>query len=354
MKRLLGIDLARAVAIFGMVVVNFKMVLGSEGEGTAKAWMQVLDGKFAALFVVLAGIGLALMTKKAKTQNTPELWQQARLKIIKRALFLFVFGLLYWWIWPADILHFYGVYMLLTLFLLQKKDSSLLWSSGGLIALFPLLLLFLDYEAGWNFDTLNYTGFWQWDGFLRNLFFNGFHPVIPWAAFMVYGLWLGRQNLQDTIWVKQLALWSGLAFLCLQLFSYGLPLLFPASWQETLSLFLGTAPMPPMPLYLLSGIASSTALIALCILLGNAFSSSKLLHLFVQTGQMALTLYMFHILIGIIIIEMLFDTALGNFSWQFSLLAALCFNLCSIFFANLWLHFFSQGPFEAFMRKICG
>lgn len=352
--RILGIDLARAIAVFGMVVVNFKMVLGSKGQDSVKAWMQLLDGKFAALFVILAGIGLALMTKKAQRHNTPILWQQVRLKIIKRALFLLIFGLLYWWIWPADILHFYGVYMLLTLLLLQKKDRFLLWSCGSLIALFPLLLFLLDYEAGWNFDSLDYADFWQWNGFLRNLFFNGFHPVIPWAAFMIYGLWLGRQDLQNTSWLKKVGCWSFLLFLFLQLLSYGVPLLFSDSLQDILHLCLGTDPMPPMPLYMWSGMASSTALIAFCILLGQAFPSSKIVHFLIQTGKLALTLYMLHILIGIVLIETAFNTALGNFSWQFSLLAAFCFNLFSIFFANLWLHFFSQGPFEALMRRICG
>ncbi|MGH1334651.1 MAG: DUF418 domain-containing protein [Aureispira sp.] len=352
--RIIGLDIARAIAVFGMVIVNFKMVLGSQGQGASKAWMSLLDGKFAALFVILAGVGLALMTRKALQQDTIPLWRKAQIKIAKRALFLFVFGLLYWWIWPADILHFYGLYMLLTLLLLRQSTRRLLGASLGIMFLFPLLLLVFNYEAGWNFATLDYIDFWTVEGFLRNLFFNGFHPVIPWAGFMFFGLWLGRQPLEQKAWLKKAGTWSLGIFIALQAFSYGLPLLFSEAAQEGLNLWLGTAPMPPMPFYLLSGAASSTALITACILWGQASPSSFFLRLLVQTGQLALTLYMAHILLGIVVIETCFDTPLGSYFWHFSLIAALLFNLLSVFFANLWLHFFSSGPFEALMRRICG
>lgn len=352
--RILGLDIARAVAVFGMVIVNFKMVLGSEGQETSKTWINTLDGKFAALFVVLAGIGLALLTSKAHNQDESILWRKASIRIAKRALFLFILGLLYWWIWPADILHFYGIYMLLTLVVIRQSNTVLLLASGGIIILFPVLLLFLNYETGWNFETLDYAGFWTARGFIRNLFFNGFHPVIPWIAFMLFGVWLGRQPLGEEAWLKKAFVWSLCIFISLQSISYGLPLLVSTPNQELLKLLCSTSPMPPMPLYLFSGLASSTVIITGCILLGNAFASFAFVRFLVQTGKIALTLYMAHILLGIVVIEVFFETSLGNYSWSFSLIAALLFNLLSVLFANLWLRFYNAGPFEALMRRICG
>ena len=52
---------------------------------------------------------------------------------------------------------------------------------------------FWNYEIGWNFETLEYQGFWTINGFIRNLFFNGFHPVIPWTSFMLFGYWFGKK-----------------------------------------------------------------------------------------------------------------------------------------------------------------
>jgi uncharacterized membrane protein YeiB len=244
--------------------------------------------------------------------------------------------------------------MVLTLVVLRQSKRRLLLLSGSLIVLFPILLCLLDYEQGWNFETLHYTGFWTVKGFFRNLFFNGFHPVIPWTTFMIFGLWLGRQALDDKAWLRKIGLQSFVIFVLLQLFSYNFPLLCSNANQATLQSLFSTAPMPPMPLYLLSGMASSTALITACILLGIQFSKSRVLHGLVQTGKMALTLYMAHILLGVGLIETCFEQELGTFSWHFSLTAALLFNVFSVFFANLWLHFFSTGPFEALMRRVCG
>ena len=57
------------------------------------------------------------------------------------------------------------------------------------------MLVLLDYDAGINWETLEYTGFWAPVGFVRNLFFNGFHPVFPWSTFMLIGMVVGRYDL---------------------------------------------------------------------------------------------------------------------------------------------------------------
>ena len=67
-RRIIGYDLARALAVFGMVVVNFKIVKGAEDNGPA--WLVslvgLLSGRAAATFVVLAGIGISLLTQKPR------------------------------------------------------------------------------------------------------------------------------------------------------------------------------------------------------------------------------------------------------------------------------------------------
>ena len=66
-KRIVGFDIARALAVFGMVVVNFKIVMvAKQGNLT---WLDsavgLLDGRSAATFVVLAGAGISLRSQKA-------------------------------------------------------------------------------------------------------------------------------------------------------------------------------------------------------------------------------------------------------------------------------------------------
>jgi len=354
-KRIIGIDVARALAVIGMIIVNFKVVLGEKGESWLKPFANFFFGKAAALFVVLAGVGLALMTNTAvRTQNQEKL-QTGRKRIWKRAIFLFVVGLSYSWIWPADILHFYGVYMLLTLVFINRAPQQSLLAAVGLILLFPLLASIFDYEKGWIFEIWTYTDFWTLNGFFRNLFFNGFHPVIPWAAFMLFGLWFGKQNLYDEAFLKK-SLGIGLGvFLLVQVLS-GVLISFTPKGDSSTSEFLGylfsTSPMPPLPLYMLNGISISVTIVSACILLANRFEDNFLIQAFNRTGQLALTFYVAHVVIGMGLMADEDPSQFGNYSINFSVIYALIFSLLCILFAQVWLQFKKSGPLEWVMRRL--
>lgn len=66
-KRIIGLDFARAWAMFGMLLVNFMVITGAEGNGPPllKTFMSLFEGRASALFVILAGIGITLMTKSS-------------------------------------------------------------------------------------------------------------------------------------------------------------------------------------------------------------------------------------------------------------------------------------------------
>lgn len=355
-KRIIGIDVARALAVIGMIIVNFKLVIGQKGEHWLKQFAMPFEGKAAATFVVLAGVGLALMSNSAvETQDEVKL-KRSSVRIVKRAAFLFIVGLSYIWIWPADILHFYGVYMLISLLFINKAAYHALLSAVLFILLYPLLLLLWPYEVGWDFVNMNYTDFWTRDGFIRNLFYNGFHPVFPWTAFMLFGLWLGKQDLRNTAFVKK-SMWISLAvFSSIQLISYySLSILSQgadANSQESLNIVLGTEPMPPMPLYMLSGMAIATFVITGCILLGQRFENNVIIQSLNKTGQLALSFYVAHVVIGMGLVEGYNGKALGSFSAQFSISYALLFSLACVLFAVLWLKYKKAGPLEWLMRKI--
>ena len=88
--RIIGYDLARSLAILGMIVVHFSMVMAADRH--SESWIQpilgFLDGRVAATFVVLAGIGFTLVTRKAAESHDPEQLDRMRLILLKRGLFL--------------------------------------------------------------------------------------------------------------------------------------------------------------------------------------------------------------------------------------------------------------------------
>jgi uncharacterized protein len=354
-QRIIGIDVARALAIIGMIIVNFKVVFGENGQPWIKSFAGVFDGKAAATFVVLAGIGIALMTNSAIKNDDQNKLKIARIRIMKRAIFLFFIGISYITIWPADILHFYGIYMAIIMVLLTCKEKTILISGICIILVYPILITVFNYETGWNFATLDYQDFWTFKGFMRNLFFNGFHPVMPWTAFMLFGYWFGKQDLYNDKFVKKTFWMSTVIFISIQVVSYLTISTLSEGNQETaleLIEIFGTKPMPPLPIYMLTGTASSFAIISACILISKKFENSFIIDALNKTGQLALTLYVAHVIVGMGIIEFINPSKIGNYSIEFSVGYAIVFSLLCILFAVIWRKYKKSGPLEWAMRKI--
>ena len=58
--RLVGVDVARCLALLGMVATH--VLLGQEPDGSLTDSQWLAGGRAAALFAVLAGVSIALMT----------------------------------------------------------------------------------------------------------------------------------------------------------------------------------------------------------------------------------------------------------------------------------------------------
>jgi uncharacterized protein len=245
--------------------------------------------------------------------------------------------------------------MAITILLLTSKGKTLITTAITLIVAYPILMIFWNYETGWNFSTLDYQDFWTIKGFMRNLFFNGFHPVIPWAAFMLLGYWFGKQDLHNDKFIKKVFWISSIIFISIQVLSYLSISFLSEGNQETaleLTEILGTNPMPPLPIYMFNGIAIAFAIISACIIVAKRFENNKIIDALNKTGQLALTFYVAHVIIGMGIIEAINPAKMGNYSIEFSVVYALVFSALCIVFAVIWRKHKTSGPLEWIMRKV--
>jgi uncharacterized membrane protein YeiB len=348
--RIIGYDVARALAVIGMVIVNFKVAMGAEQAGPD--WLvlltNLLNGRAAAIFVILAGVGISLLSRRGRETNDTQRIRQNRVLLFRRAFFLFVVGLLYTPLWPADILHFYGVYIAIAALLLTVSNRKL-WSSAiGVTFLFVLLAVFLDYEKGWDFTTLTYLDFWTLEGMVRHLFFNGFHPVLPWVAFMFIGMWLGRQDMTDQQVRKRILRASIGIAIAAETTSFAFVRLLPGE----IGVLFDTAPLPPMPLYIMAGSGTALAIIILSIEATLRYPQARLFPPLVATGQLALTLYVAHVVLGMGMLETM--GRLENQTLGFALLSSLIFCVFAIIFSFYWRRRYLRGPLEWIMRKTTG
>ena len=219
------------------------------------------------------------------------------------------------------------------------------------------LTLLFDYEKGWNWENLTYTDFFTLPGFFRNLFFNGFHPVLPWAAFLLTGLWIGRLNLKDRKVRRKTMLISLLMFISVKLLSYFTIMILTMNSPgeaEEINYMFGTEPMPPSIFYMLSGSSLAVFIISISVSITERFEKKPLVKQLISMGQLALTIYIAHVLIGMLALEFIFGAVESAFGIQFIVLYAIIFIVLSILFSHYWRKRFSRGPLEYLMRKITG
>ena len=351
--RILGFDLARALALIGMVVVNYELTLGASGKGPE--WLatltQSLQGRAAATFVVLAGIGASLGSKKARLAlNTPEGKAQrnaARWTLAKRGVFLFAIGTPFLLIWPADILHFYGIWLLLGSVMLFLPTAALLFVALAFVVGGAMFLLQGEFFLHWNLVSLDYESVFEPAHFVRNLFLNGWHPVVPWIALYLIGMVLGRLNWMDRKVRARLLMFAAPIAIVLHLVE--------DVWVTQLVTaiepmhLLATSSFPPTPGFVFACSSISILLILLaCEIAERAPTgwTEPLIH----TGQLALTLYVGHVIVGLGAIEEM--GRLENQSLPFAVTAAMTFSAGAIVFSTLWRRRFTRGPLEWVMRKI--
>ncbi len=355
-QRIIGFDVARALAIFGMVFVNFKIAMNAT---TGSEWLLrsvgLLEGRASALFVVLAGVGISLMTRRARASNDPELLSQKRNIIIKRGLLLIVVGLAYSPIWPADILHFYGFYFLLAAFLFASTNRTLLLSAILSMLGFVVLLMLFNYETGWNWETLDYLDFWTVEGMFRHIFFNGFHPIFPWFTFVLIGICLGRVDFNNAdirrrLMLVSLTIWASIEILSKLIQPLMLQDLPSGVSSEDIGFLFGTGMMPPMPQYIVAAGSLAVFVITLCVSLTQGVKDKLMVTALLRTGQLALSLYLAHVLVGMGVLEGI--GRLDNQSIDFATASALVFCLGALVFSYFWVKYLGAGPFERLFRKI--
>ncbi|MEK5437485.1 MULTISPECIES: DUF418 domain-containing protein [Paenibacillus] len=352
--RITALDFARALAIFGMIIVNYKLAMQAENSGPG--WLQsiagLFEGRASALFVVLAGIGVTLMTSKARSSMNRELIRQNRNSLYKRAIFLFIAGVLLLLMdWSADILHYYAVFMLVAAVLITVSNNKILGLFAFILVASQLLLVIFDYTQGWNLSFKEYTSFWTIEGFIRNLLFNGFHPIFPWLSFFLIGMWIGRKGWLSKEHRSKLLIYSLSGTIVFEFLSFFLiKWASPVLGNEAAHYLFGTKPMPPTMLYVLSGICSAMAVIAICLYVVDKFDQSVLTQALISTGQLSLSHYIGHVVIGL---GLLHTTGyLENGSLVFAMAYGSLYFIMAIIFSHMWRKWMTRGPVELLMRKL--
>lgn len=348
--RIQGYDLARGVAILAMVLIDFKGFFCV--DETSPEWLyavfEYMDRRAAAALVMISGAGLTLMVGRAgilKERNT----------LFKRAIFLMLCGMLIASIWQADILHFYGFFILIGLAMVRCSNPGLLVGA----AVF-WLISFLGRSDHINGYLDSFTAGSMPDQ-LANLFFTGFYPIFPWAALYLLGMWIGRQDFKNRH-VTLTLLGSGmLAVLLSECAGYFIPgmalktfLAHGASDETAAYIFILLSKLTvidltlPSPGSIISGAGTGLCVIALSFLYAFGRQNQGLPQYLLIAGKNSLSLYVVHILFikGLEHVPGMGD----DYPVLWCTAGAILFIVAYTLLMRRWLKKFAMGPLEIVMR----
>ncbi|MFI8835119.1 DUF418 domain-containing protein [Streptomyces afghaniensis] len=372
MGRLVGVDLARALAVFGMYVVHIGPPL-SATTGVASWIRYIADGHSSVLFATLAGFSLMLIAGR-REPKTGLAGRQAKARIAIRAVVLLVLGtVLAMEYGGVIILGFYGVYFLLALPLVRLRARTLAIIAAAFALVTPQLAFALNslltssvQESINAYDPLRRLS----EVGVLDLLLTGFYPALTWMSFVIAGMALGRLDLSSGTVQKRLAALGA----SLTAAAYGMSLLLAGSGAlrslaEDGSSSGSSGAMPPasgsMPpdggsfpemsasFLLKAGPHSGTTFdiigsvgVAILVIVGATVAMDRLPRLrrltkpVIAVGTMSLTAY-----VGHFVAQSLLPAAPGT-DTPGSWIPVLTYILGAIVFAAIWSRLFRRGPLE--------
>ncbi|WP_435746286.1 heparan-alpha-glucosaminide N-acetyltransferase domain-containing protein [Microbacterium sp. PMB16] len=182
--RIIGLDIARGLAILGMAGAHIGVTESFDWADPA-TWTDLVHGRSSILFAVLAGVSIALMTGRSALPDRERL-PAIRLNLIGRGAVIFVIGLALEMLNTpiAVILTLYGLLYVAVIPFLRWKPWQLLVGAGVLALAGPALLAFLGAVLLHPF------------GMGVGLVLYGTYPITVWMAFVLGGMALGRLRVE--------------------------------------------------------------------------------------------------------------------------------------------------------------
>jgi hypothetical protein len=186
---------ARCLALLGMVATH---VLDShQADGDLALAQAVAGGRASALFAVLAGVTLALMTGGREPVRGRERLARS-VGVAVRALVIAFIGLFLGDLQTglAIILTYYGVLFLLGLPFVGLRAPALFGLAAVWLVAAPVVSQVLRPELPpRGFASPNFLQLAEPGQLLSELTFTGYYPVVPWLAYLLAGMALGRLDL---------------------------------------------------------------------------------------------------------------------------------------------------------------
>ncbi|MCW2747187.1 MAG: hypothetical protein JWP10_329 [Nocardioidaceae bacterium] len=359
-RRLEGVDLARFVALAGMMLVHLGPI--ELNPFALPPWSEVIaGGRAATLFAVLAGVSISLVTRYSpRGSGSP-------CALALRAILLFLLGMVLGSISGIGIyviLCYYAVLFMIAIPLRHLQARTLLLLAFGWAIVAPVVSILIRRHLGISdFSQVDYADLGHPGRLVSQLLIVGTYPCGIWVAYLLLGLGLGKLDLRQPVVARAItvvgAIMVALTLIIAKAFldsgvvdpivgqEMGWPALFmipngnfPAdTWTSLAALGIHSS----TPLNILTSMGSALFVIgASLMLMGSASPRTRLATFPLRAaGQMTLTLYTAHALLVWARFDKGWHFTDGFYSEWLAQLALLTFV------ATVWMSIFKRGPIEA-------
>lgn len=340
-RRFHGLDAARALAIIGMLAVNVGPRKEPDEMDVAVLLYDIPHGRASLLFMILAGVGMSLMTRRSRTSDVPLPWQT----ILWRAILLIASGLALQLLEHdiSVILTYYGVLFLCGFPLLKAPTWLVTTLAGVSLVAGPLIWLYLQQLTSTTFTFLAPSladPIWT---AVHSLLLTGAYPVLIWGAPFLFGLVLGRCRLGYRSFQNRLIVGGAVATLIpfgisAALLAINGPVSSAYGWDHLMSVQAHSQ----MPLWMVSSSGSAVLIIGL-FLRAEPWVIHRLMWL-VSAGRLSLTIYVAHLFVLAWVVRPGPDTLLEGF------VISTIMSMVFVVLGHLWWTRMGSGPLERLLN----
>lgn len=346
--RLQGVDVARALALLGMMATHVGGIAEQVDWSDPGSWAAVAHGRSSSLFAVLAGVSIGL-TSGRTTPPGPPVIGRVRARLAVRAAVVVAIGLLLMALETPVyvILPTYGVLFLLAIPVLRLRARWLLVLAAGCAVASPVVALA---------TAPLYAGAGMWEVQLGLVY-----PVVTFLAYVLVGLAVARTGLEARR--TQVALLASGAVVAVAAYVVGF-VLAPVPADAALAFpgvpYAGEGSTPGMTLAQVflsprdhassvvdvvgtAGVA--VAVLALCTLVfdGRGRVAERAAFPLAAVGSMPLTVYAGHL----VVLAFLPGYPDSTAAWVW-------FAVGSVLFAAVWRSVLGRGPLERLTGTLSG
>lgn len=362
-ERIHSIDIIRGIAVLGIFLVNWPIIAGIDSRDLSGVYEGLdsyvrlfydmfIQTKFYTIFSFLFGLGFYIFMTRAEVKT-----DRPKTLFVRRLLILLLFGFLHYvLLWDGDILHSYAIAgFFLFLFYKRKPRTILIWAIV-LLSIFQFLMLIATIgiafipkeELGLSLPIMPLE---DWVSQIQNRF----------HAFYAIGIGLNVSMLPETVGLFLLGLYAGKKDIFRrtkeldpklkkwQIIMFVLTLPF---WFFMVRYFLSTSSYEPLYMQGLAMFSGKTLFIFYIFTLMRLLQKERwqtLLRPFQYVGRMALTNYISHTIVTLLVFGLLFKNGYLAPLWVGPLFCVGFYTL-QIFISRWWLSRYQYGPLEYIWR----